>query len=63
MKSVDDLTDKLQETRQRVRNLTVIGLRPDLPPHKREVVRQLERSARAEVKLRRKALEHAQKQK
>jgi hypothetical protein len=27
-RSVDELTQKLQETRQRVRNLTVIGLRP-----------------------------------
>ena len=60
-KSLDELRAKLEETRRRVRNLIVIGLRPQLRPETRAVVRELERSARAETKLRRKALEHAAK--
>jgi hypothetical protein len=46
----------LASTRQEVRNLTVMALRPDLSPEKRELIRNLERSARAEVKLWVKAL-------
>lgn len=46
----------LMEARQQVAMLTVIGLRDNLTPHERAAVKILERSARAEVKLRRKAL-------
>src|SRR5580658_2455299 len=52
----------LQEAKQRVADLTVIGMRDNLKPDQRQAVREAEVSARAEVKLRRKALEHAQTQ-
>jgi hypothetical protein len=53
------LQTKLDDARREVRNLIVIGMSPDLTAEKAAVVRQLERSARAEVKLRLKALEYA----
>lgn len=62
MSSVDELKAKLEETRLRVRKLTVIGLRDNLTPQEREAVRDAERSARAELILRRKALDYAEKQ-
>jgi hypothetical protein len=46
--------------RQEVRNLQVLGMRPNYR-QKAEFIRRLERSARAEVKLRLKALENAKK--
>jgi hypothetical protein len=49
---------KLEAAKQEVRNLSVMGMRPDLSEKKREVVKHLERSARAEVTLRQKALDH-----
>jgi hypothetical protein len=48
----------LADTRREVRNLTVMGMRPDLSVEKRELIRNAERSARAEVKLRIKALQY-----
>jgi hypothetical protein len=54
------LQRELANTRQHVRNLIVMGMRPWLTAEKREFVCQLERSARAEVKLRIKALRHFQ---
>lgn len=59
MPDLKTLQTKLADARQEVRNLTVIAMHPDLTPEKREIVRQLERSARAEVKCRIKALEYA----
>ena len=53
---------ELANTRREVRNLQVLGMRPDLPPEKVEFIRRLERSARAEVKLRLKAIEHHKNQ-
>ena len=50
------LEQDLSDTRQEVRNLTVKAMSPDLSPEKAELVRALERSARAEVKLRLKHL-------
>jgi hypothetical protein len=55
------LEKKLKAARQEVRNLQVLSMDPSLPPHKAELVRNRERSARAEVKLRVKALEHAKR--
>ncbi|MDH2402107.1 hypothetical protein QCM77_19390 [Bradyrhizobium sp. SSUT18] len=46
----------MKDAQQEVRNLTVMEMRPDLPPEKRDIIKQLERSARAEVQLRVKAL-------
>jgi hypothetical protein len=56
------LQRKLAETRQIVRNLTVMGMRPDLSAKERELVPLLERSARAEVRLRIKALQYCREQ-
>ena len=39
----------------------MIGMRPDLQPHHAELVRNLERSARAEVKVRQAHLDHVLK--
>ena len=52
------LQRKLADTRREVRNLTVMGMRPDLSADKRELIRNAERSARAEMKLRIKALQY-----
>jgi hypothetical protein len=60
--SVEPLSDdqqKLEETRREVAWLTVAGLRDNLSPQDRALVRNLERSARAELKLRRLALSAA----
>jgi hypothetical protein len=56
------LLKKLANTRREVRNLTVMGMRPDLPADKRELIHNAERSARAEVKLRIKALWYCREQ-
>ena len=55
------LRQKLADTRQEVRNLTVLGMRPNLTPEKAELIRNLERSARAEAKLRHRHLEYVLK--
>jgi len=52
------LQKKLADAHRQVRNLTVMGMRPDLSADKRELIRKAERSARAEVKLRIKALQY-----
>ena len=49
----------LDGVRQEVRNLQVLQMRPGHSPEKLEFLRNLERSARAEVKLRQKALQYA----
>jgi hypothetical protein len=56
------LLRKLANTRREVRNLIVIGMRPDLPADKRELIHNAERSARAELKLRIKALWYCREQ-
>jgi hypothetical protein len=56
------LLRELANTRRIVRNLTVMGMRPDLTVKEREIVPLLERSARAEVKLRIKALRYCREQ-
>jgi hypothetical protein len=56
------LSMKLRNARLEVRNLTVLGMRSDLPADKRELIHNAERSARAEVKLRIKALRHCREQ-
>jgi hypothetical protein len=56
------LQKELANTRQHVRNLIVMGMRPELTAEKREFVGKLERSARAEVRLRVKALQYFREQ-
>jgi hypothetical protein len=53
---------ELRNVRREVRNLQVIQMRPWLSEEKRKFLNDLERSARAEVKLRLKAIEHHQGQ-
>ena len=62
MPDLPTLERKLKGVRQEVRNLQVLQMRPNQPPEKLALLRDLEMSARAEVKLRLKALEHARKQ-
>src|SRR5579862_3113525 len=62
MRDLATLQQELADARQEVRNLQVMGLRPDLSPQKAEFIRNLERSARAEVKLRHMALAYQRQQ-
>ena len=56
------LQQKLDDARLEVRNLIVMQFRPGNSPRKRAMLHELEQSARAEVKLRIKALEYAKSQ-
>jgi hypothetical protein len=60
MPDLPTLRLKLQDARQEVRNLTVMAMRPDLRPATKDLVLEGLESARAEVKLRVKALRHAE---
>jgi hypothetical protein len=62
MPDLPTLERKLKEVRQEVRNLQVMAMRPDQSTEKLELLRNLERSTRAEVKLRLKAVEHHKSQ-
>jgi hypothetical protein len=61
MHDLNALRRKIASVRQEVRNLTVMGMRPDLQPHHAELIRNLEISARAEVTARQKHLDHVLK--
>ena len=63
MPTIAELQTELDDARREVRNLTVLGMSPKLSPEKAALVRDLERSARAEVTLRFMALEYAREQK
>ena len=54
-----ELQAKLDSVRREVRNLMVMGLDPSQPPDQAALIKELERSARAETRLRTMALEHA----
>ncbi len=56
------LERKLKGVRQEVRNLQVMQMRPNQSAEKLKLLADLERSARAETKLRVKALEYARSQ-
>jgi hypothetical protein len=53
------LQRELDDVRQEVRNVVVIGMAPDNSPEEAALICNLERSARAELKLRVMALEYA----
>ena len=60
-----ELRQELADAKREVRNLSVMSMKPHAP-RKLETIKHLERSARAEVSLRQKALAHqlaAEKQK
>jgi hypothetical protein len=52
-----ELRQKLADAKREVRNLSVMAMKPH-DPKKLETIKHLERSARAEVSLRQKALDH-----
>ena len=54
-----ELQTKLDGVRREVRNLTVMSMDPKQPPDQAELIKELERSARAEQRLRSMALEYA----
>jgi hypothetical protein len=54
-----ELQAKLDSVRREIRNLTVMGMDPSQPPDQAALIKQLERSARAEMRLRTMALEYA----
>jgi hypothetical protein len=62
MPDLPTLERKLCAARQEVRNLQVMAMRPNLSAERRVLIRDLERSARAEVKLRIKAIAYAKSQ-
>jgi hypothetical protein len=53
------LQTALDSVRREVRNLTVMSLDPNQPPDQATLIKQLERSTRAEMRLRSMALAHA----
>jgi hypothetical protein len=59
MPDLPTMERKLRKVRREARNLRVLQMRSWLPEEKLELLHQMERSARAEVKLRLKAIEHA----
>ena len=61
MLGLAEIERELKNARQEVRNLQVLQMRPGLSAEKLETLRNLARSARAEVKLRLKALEYARR--
>ena len=59
MPTIAELQSKLNSVRQEVRNLTVMSMQPHQPPDQLAAIKNLELSARAELRLRVMALEHA----
>jgi hypothetical protein len=58
MPDMKTLERKLADTRQEVRNLTVMVMNPKYSPEDRELLHLCERSCRAQAKLRRIAIEY-----
>ena len=56
-----DLQTKLESVRREVRNLTVMGMDPNQTPEQTALIKDLERSARTELRLRMMALEYAKR--
>ena len=54
-----ELQTKLDSVRREVRNLTVMGMDPNQTTEQAALVKELERSARAEQRLRKMALDYA----
>ena len=58
-----DLQTKLESVRREVRNLTVMGMDPNQTTEQAALVKELERSARAEQRLRKMAIDYAKSRK
>ena len=54
-----ELERNIECCRREIRNLVVMGMDPSQPPDQLELIRNLERSARAELRLRVVALRYA----
>ena len=54
-----ELQTKLDGVRRELRNLTVMGMDPKQRPDQAALIKELEQSARAEMRLRSMALAHA----
>ena len=57
MPAIKELERKIECCRREVRNLVVMGMNPSQTPDQLELIRNLERSARAELRLRVTALQ------
>ena len=62
MTELEQLKQQLADTRDEVRKLTVMAMRPDLSPERLELIRKMERSARTAVKRRKQQLDLVLKQ-
>jgi hypothetical protein len=62
MPTLAELQTKLDSVRREVRNLTVMGMDPSQTPEQAALIKELELSARAEMRLRAMALAHAKDQ-
>ena len=58
-----DLQTELESVRREVRNLTVMGMDPNQTAEQASLIKELERSARAEQRLRKMALDYAKSRK
>jgi hypothetical protein len=58
-----ELQTKLDSVRREVRNLTVMGMDPNQTTDQAALIKELERSARAEQRLRKTALDYAKSRK
>ena len=58
-----ELQTKLDSVRREVRNLTVMGMDPNQTTEQAALVKELERSARAEQRLRKMAIDYAKSRK
>jgi len=56
-------TNAKRGVRREVRNLTVMSMDPNQSPEQAALIKELERSARAEQRLRKKALDYAKSRK
>ena len=62
MFELEQLKQQLADTRDEVRKLTVMAMRPDLSPERLELIRKMERSARTAAKQRMQQLDLVLKQ-
>jgi hypothetical protein len=58
-----ELQTKLDSVRREVRNLTVMGMDPNQTTEQAALIKELERTARAEQRLRKMALDYAKSRK
>ena len=62
MPAIKELERNIECCRREIRNLVVMGLDPNQPPDQAALIKDLERSARAELRLRVLALRYAEEQ-